>query len=554
LTGLTVLARGGYATVYRAVQESVGREVAVKVENRTLENERDQRRFLREARAAGRMSSHPHVVDLFDAGVTSDGHPYLIMELCDGSYAERMKSAPLSPAEAREVGFKIADALADAHSLGVLHRDVKPANILFSRFGEPALADFGLAILAEWRDVSITLDVLTPAYAPPEMFRHAQPSPAADVYALCATLYALVRGKPPRWRDGQAPSLVSLVDMFAEPLPDLPGVPADMMALLRAGMSNDAAARPTAVELRDALQALRLDPAPAVVIPSLGSLPLRTGEQEEETVPQGPTVAGPPASAFGGGPVASGFAGGPTPFSGGGSAAPVSGGGPAPGWPGAGSFGAAPPPVAFVGESAVRPGGWPDSTPHGTPRPPKPNRTLLWASIVAGTLVLASLLALVIYGPELVGRGVAVFKTPVAAGSSSAPTPTTTAKPTATGGPSATASASNCGVAVPGNVTCIRTPECYDTAKKPIGCAGRHTWEAFAFAELPAGVRPADAAQNPQVRQVCSTITLLIVAPHIGLTQWNIDVLVPASGGDRTYRCLAGRGPNALTGPQIARQ
>src|SRR5256714_9774909 len=119
LTGLTVLARGGYATVCRAVQESIGRDVAVKIENRSLDSDRDQRRFLREARAAGRMSSHPHVVDLFDAGVTSDGHPYLIMELCDGSYAERMKSAPLSAAEAREVGFKIADALADAPSLGV---------------------------------------------------------------------------------------------------------------------------------------------------------------------------------------------------------------------------------------------------------------------------------------------------------------------------------------------------------------------------------------------------------------------------------------------------
>ena len=68
LTGLSVLARGGYATVYRAMQESVGRLVAVKVENRILESERDQRRFMREARAAGRMSSHPHVVDLFDAG------------------------------------------------------------------------------------------------------------------------------------------------------------------------------------------------------------------------------------------------------------------------------------------------------------------------------------------------------------------------------------------------------------------------------------------------------------------------------------------------------
>src|SRR5918911_1190201 len=261
LTGLTVLARGGYATVYRAVQESVGRDVAVKVENRTLESERDRRRFLREARAAGRMSSHPHVVDLFDAGVTVDGHPYLIMELCEGTYAERMKTNPLSAAEARDVGVKIADALADAHALGVLHRDVKPANILCSRFGEPALADFGLAILVESRDASITLDVLTPAYAPPEMFRYAPPSPAADVYGLCATLYALMHGRPPRWRDDRTPSLVSLVDMFAEPVPDLPGVPHEMMQLLRAGMSSDETVRPSAAELRDRLMALRIEPS-----------------------------------------------------------------------------------------------------------------------------------------------------------------------------------------------------------------------------------------------------------------------------------------------------
>jgi serine/threonine protein kinase len=154
LTGLTVLARGGYATVYRAIQQSVAREVAVKIENRTLESERDQRRFLREARAAGRMSSHPHVVDLFDAGVTPDGHPFLIMELCEASYADRIKIMPLRAGEVRDVGVKIADALADAHLLGVLHRDVKPANILLSRFGEPALADFGLAVLAETRDTA----------------------------------------------------------------------------------------------------------------------------------------------------------------------------------------------------------------------------------------------------------------------------------------------------------------------------------------------------------------------------------------------------------------
>ncbi|TML24715.1 MAG: serine/threonine protein kinase [Actinobacteria bacterium] len=263
LTGLSVLARGGYATVYRAVQESVGRDVAVKIENRSLDSEHDRRRFMREARAAGRMSSHPHVVDLFDAGHTGDGHPYLIMELCDGSYADRLRAAPLHPFEVRDVGVKIADALADAHRLGVLHRDVKPANLLVSGFGEPALADFGLAVLTEARDLSITMDVLTPAYAPREMFRpRCEPSPAADVYALAATLYALLRGKPPRWFDHRDPSLLELLELFDEPIPDLPGVPVELLDLLRAGMVNDAEARPTAEQLRDELTALSIQPQP----------------------------------------------------------------------------------------------------------------------------------------------------------------------------------------------------------------------------------------------------------------------------------------------------
>jgi serine/threonine protein kinase len=286
LTGMTILARGGYATVYKAMQSSVGREVAVKVENRTLEDEKDQRRFLREARAAGRMSSHPHVVDLFDVGVTSDGHPYMIMELCEGTYADRMKSDPLSGAEARYVGSRIADALADAHALGVLHRDVKPANILITRFGEPALADFGLAVLTESREASITIE-LTPAYAAPEMFHHGRPVPASDVYALCATLYALMHGRPPRWRDGYNPTLASLVDMFAEPVPDLPNVPSSLTAILRRGMANDPDARPTAAQLRDELDEYHRDPDPTMILrpvaPFLPPTPAPRHPLEDET-------------------------------------------------------------------------------------------------------------------------------------------------------------------------------------------------------------------------------------------------------------------------------
>jgi eukaryotic-like serine/threonine-protein kinase len=267
LTGLTVLARGGYATVYRATQESVGRDVAVKVENRTLETDHDRHRFMREARAAGRMSGHPHVIDLFDAGVTADGHPYMIMELCDCSYAERMRKEQLTPREVRDVGVKIADALADAHALGVVHRDVKPANILCTSFGEPALADFGLAVLVENRDESMTLETLTPAYAPREMFRpRTPPSSAADIYSLCATLYALLAGRPPRWDSDRNPSLITLMEIFEAPVPAITGVPEALVATLRLGLANDPQTRPSAIRLRDMLLDLKLDgtdPVPA---------------------------------------------------------------------------------------------------------------------------------------------------------------------------------------------------------------------------------------------------------------------------------------------------
>nr|WP_231956814.1 MULTISPECIES: serine/threonine-protein kinase [unclassified Actinoplanes] len=260
MSGLSVMARGGYATVYRATQDSVGREVAIKMENRTLDNARDQARFLREARAAGRMSSHPHVVDLFDVGVTVDQHPYLIMELCDGSYLDRMRVRPLTAGEARDVGVKIADALVHTHANGVLHRDVKPANILYSQFNAAVLADFGLAVLGEMRDSSVTLEVLTPAYAPPEMFRHEQPSGAADVYSLCATLYAVMYGRPARWPSDRSPSLISLMNLFDEPIPELPGVPRALTALLRRGMHNDPRGRPSAQELLQELSNLQLEP------------------------------------------------------------------------------------------------------------------------------------------------------------------------------------------------------------------------------------------------------------------------------------------------------
>jgi serine/threonine protein kinase len=101
--------------------------------------------------------------------------------------------------------------------------------------------------------------VLTPAYAPPEMFSHDVPSGACDVYSLCATLYAVMRGRPPRWDTDRSPSLITLMDLFHQPIPDLPGVPRTLTEVLRYGMANEPRARPTAEQLRELLNGLHID-------------------------------------------------------------------------------------------------------------------------------------------------------------------------------------------------------------------------------------------------------------------------------------------------------
>ncbi len=263
ITVIEVLGHGGFSVVYRGRQESVGREVALKVDNRMAKDERDRRRFLREAHAAGQLSDHPNVISVFDAGITEDGRPYLVMELCPGgSLADRLRrDGPLPAADVREVGVRIADALEAAHQAGVLHRDLKPANILVNRFNSPGLADFGLAASHDpTRQLSATLEALTPAYAAPEMFRMDRPTVAVDVYGLGATLYSLLSGRPPRWPAEGYPSIATIIDLQNEPVPNLPGVPSALVAVLRKALANDPADRyPSAAALRDALSGVALD-------------------------------------------------------------------------------------------------------------------------------------------------------------------------------------------------------------------------------------------------------------------------------------------------------
>ncbi|HET9172788.1 MAG TPA: protein kinase [Actinospica sp.] len=255
---LSRIGHGGFSVVYRAVQESFERDVALKV--LTVGGDEDsQRRFLREVRLASKLSGHPHVVTVLDTGTTDSGRPYLAMDLYDGgSMKERLRrSGPLEPAEVALVGAKIAEALAAAHKLGVLHRDVKPNNILVSRFGEPALADFGVSCLLDSNTSASVLDVFSPQHAAPELMTRGVPSVSSDIYALGSTLYELLTGKPPFGADSRdVRAIMWRVMSEPAPHPDCPELPGLSDAVVRA-MAKDPEDRfPDAGDFAKTLRAL----------------------------------------------------------------------------------------------------------------------------------------------------------------------------------------------------------------------------------------------------------------------------------------------------------
>jgi hypothetical protein len=297
------LRRGGFGAVYRAWQVGVGREVALKVDSRVLSDQRDRRRFLREASAAGRLSSHTHIVPVYDAGVTEDGRPYLVMELCRrGSLVDRVREdGPLRPEEVRAIGVGIADALATAHAAGVLHRDVKPGNILLDEYGVAKLADFGLAaVLDASGDSSATREALTPAYAAPEAFAFARPTSLMDVYGLAATLYALLAGRPPRTPSWPPASLAELTTGLRAPVPPVPGVHPDLFAVLVRALDPEPASRtPSAAALRDQLSELPSAAAGPPGPPDLAGRSEGSAASASATLPSliGPAVLGDGADA-----------------------------------------------------------------------------------------------------------------------------------------------------------------------------------------------------------------------------------------------------------------
>jgi len=195
------LARGGMGVVFRARQMSLNRTVALKmILAGQLANDTDVKRFYTEAEAAANLD-HPGVVPIYEVG-QHEGQHYFSMGFVEGqSLAQRLVDGPLPPREAAALMVKVAEAIEYAHGRGVIHRDLKPGNILLDRSGSPRVTDFGLAKKLQG-DSGLTGSgqiMGTPSYMPPEQAgaNRGEVGPAADVYALGATLYALVTGRPP---------------------------------------------------------------------------------------------------------------------------------------------------------------------------------------------------------------------------------------------------------------------------------------------------------------------------------------------------------------------
>ncbi|MFF4342991.1 protein kinase [Kitasatospora sp. NPDC001540] len=247
------LGQGSAAEVLRAVDLHLGREVALKVLRRGAPED-FARRFTAEARTLARLRHHG-VVEVYDHG-SADDRPYLVLELVDGTtLADVLRASPLPASATLRLGRELARTLAFVHAHGVVHRDVKPSNVLIDASGTPRLTDFGIA-RHPWDEYAQDADatrtgfvVGTPAYLAPEQIRGEGARPPADVYALGLLLIECLTGRRVYPGGPMEAAVARLLHSPAVP----PGTPAPLAGALHAMTRTDPAARPSAAACADLL-------------------------------------------------------------------------------------------------------------------------------------------------------------------------------------------------------------------------------------------------------------------------------------------------------------
>ena len=258
---------GAMGVVWRAQDERLGRIVAIKqllLAPSLDEREQDEaiQRAMREGRIAAKLH-HPNAIAVYDV-VEENGAPCLVMEyLPSYSLADTMaEHGPLDPIEVAQIGMQAAAALAAAHAAGIVHRDVKPGNVLLADNGLVKITDFGISRASD--DVTVTKTGLiagTPAYLAPEIARGQDPSPASDVFSLGSTLYAAAEGEPPF---GLSENTLGVLHAVAAGRINPPVVDHPLTDVLLRLLNYDPADRPTMAQARDMLSAVAHGRSPSL--------------------------------------------------------------------------------------------------------------------------------------------------------------------------------------------------------------------------------------------------------------------------------------------------
>ena len=217
---VSYLGSGGFSDVYLYEEQLPKRLVAIKVLSRTALGEGDSSQFRDEVDLMAQLSGHPSVVEIHDANVAESGQPYVVMQYCPmPSLAERLANGPLAIEDALKMGVQVASAVHTAHVMGIVHHDLKPANVLYSQFGRPLLGDFGIATLVGATNQDVMGASLP--WAAPEVLLNQQADARADVYSLAATVYTALSGHAPFATDDALTRREYITHMFATQLAPL---------------------------------------------------------------------------------------------------------------------------------------------------------------------------------------------------------------------------------------------------------------------------------------------------------------------------------------------
>ena len=258
-----VLGSGGFADVFLYEQNLPRRQVAVKVMLAEVVTSQVRQMFQAEANLMAQLSSHPSILTVYQASVSADGRPYLVMELCSAAIGHRYRTEPLPVPTVLSIGIRIASAVETAHRAGVLHRDIKPSNILTTVYGHPVLSDFGIAATLGEADITEAIGLSIPWSAPEVLLDETSGTIASEVWALGATIYSLLAGRSPFEVPGKENTSADLISRITRGRPqpiDRPDVPPRLVAVLERAMSKKPNSRQhSALELIRELQGVETE-------------------------------------------------------------------------------------------------------------------------------------------------------------------------------------------------------------------------------------------------------------------------------------------------------